>query len=300
MKKRQARNEPSQLFKKVIYFIVSLFVIIVLMADYLYCISLGFFPEDWKKTIVTIERFDPKEKTYSVTGTGFFVIRSTGFEPVFLVTCAHVLESENTIYVGYNLKSGQRDRSKLKLINEDGTRIYKVHPDPSVDIAALRVEPSSNVDYKLIFYDKFCDITAFTDEVIDIRVLGFPLGIVGAEYVNPIVRSGIVSLPSVRDIGLKDESGVVTNPKAFLIDTFVFPGSSGSPIFYKRVTVEGNETKVSTGFAGIIKAYLPYREVAISAQTKRPRIVFEENSGLAVVFPPSLIKEVIDQFFEKQ
>ena len=40
--------------------------------------------------------------------------------------------------------------------------------------------------------------------------------------------------------------------------------------------------------------YVPYREMAFSVQTKQPRIMFEENSGLSQVWPVVLINEIIE------
>ncbi len=36
---------------------------------------------------------------------------------------------------------------------------------------------------------------------------------------------------------------------------------------------------------GVISGYIPYQDIAISLKTKRPRITFEENSGLTIVVP---------------
>src|SRR5947209_17525364 len=66
----------------------------------------------------------------------------------------------------------------------------------------------------------------------------------------------------------------------------MFPGNSGGPIFYMP-TVSVSGPVLSSAFLnnprliGVVSSYLPYVDVAISAQTKRPRITFEENSGLA-------------------
>ncbi len=40
---------------------------------------------------------------------------------------------------------------------------------------------------------------------------------------------------------------------------------------------------------GLVASYLPYRDVAISQQTGRVRLVSEENSGLARVIPIDLV-----------
>jgi hypothetical protein len=35
----------------------------------------------------------------------------------------------------------------------------------------------------------------------------------------------------------------------------------------------------------VVSGYVPYQDVAISVQTNRPRVIFEENSGMAAVIP---------------
>ena len=42
---------------------------------------------------------------------------------------------------------------------------------------------------------------------------------------------------------------------------------------------------------GIVKSYIPFQDVAISQLTQRPRVVFEENSGLANV---ETVDKIID------
>ena len=44
---------------------------------------------------------------------------------------------------------------------------------------------------------------------------------------------------------------------------------------------------------GIVYQFLPYTDTAYSRQTNRPRITFEENSGLASVIPADYIEETI-------
>jgi hypothetical protein len=40
-------------------------------------------------------------------------------------------------------------------------------------------------------------------------------------------------------------------------------------------------------------SYIPYEDIAYSLQTKRPRIVFEENSGLTKVLPADNILKLL-------
>ncbi|GAG99454.1 unnamed protein product, partial [marine sediment metagenome] len=47
-------------------------------------------------------------------------------------------------------------------------------------------------------------------------------------------------------------------------------------------------------FIGIIGEYIPYREIAISTQTGRPRVIFEENTGLSRVWSVPFIREILE------
>jgi hypothetical protein len=44
---------------------------------------------------------------------------------------------------------------------------------------------------------------------------------------------------------------------------------------------------------GVVSSFIPYRETAVSLQTQRPRIVFEENSGLSNVVPIAKLVELL-------
>ena len=59
----------------------------------------------------------------------------------------------------------------------------------------------------------------------------------------------------------------------------------GGPVVLRPAAISIQDTK-ATGRAyliGIIKSYVPYRDVAVSQRTGNPRVIFEENSGLAAV-----------------
>jgi hypothetical protein len=45
-------------------------------------------------------------------------------------------------------------------------------------------------------------------------------------------------------------------------------------------------------FIGVIGEYLTYDDVAFSMQTRRPRIIFEENTGLSRVWSATFINEI--------
>ena len=79
----------------------------------------------------------------------------------------------------------------------------------------------------------------------------------------------------------------------------IFPGNSGGPVVNKPeiISVEGTNSVPSPYLIGIVASYLTYTDTAVSKQTGQSRVVFEENSGLAVVIPADYILETIDTCF---
>jgi len=105
-------------------------------------------------------------------------------------------------------------------------------------------------------------------------VLGFPMGLVGEERNTVIVRSGVMAR-------LRETLARPTN--RYMVDTVVFPGNSGGPIITKpqTVAIQGTWPHLKASLIGLVAAYVPYRDIAVSQQTGNVRVVFEENSGLA-------------------
>lgn len=59
------------------------------------------------------------------------------------------------------------------------------------------------------------------------------------------------------------------------------------------MSVSSTNSYNKSSLIGIVAAYLPYKDIAVSAQTGRQRIVFEENSGLTIIYPVDYILEAI-------
>jgi S1-C subfamily serine protease len=119
-----------------------------------------------------------------------------------------------------------------------------------------------------------------------IYVLGFPMGIVAKDRQYVILRQGVIA--RIRDLFENRNTD-------FVVDAVVFPGNSGGPVILKPevISITGTKSNPKAGLIGIIKSYIPYQDVAISQQTNRPRVVFEENSGLSLVEPVDHILETI-------
>jgi hypothetical protein len=120
-------------------------------------------------------------------------------------------------------------------------------------------------------------------------VLGFPMGWSGAQRNYVIVRQGIIARLSE----MLDRAS-----PTFLVDAFVFPGNSGGPVILKPdiTSIVGTKSQSSAYLIGLVTAYRPYVDTAVSQQTKRARILFEENSGLAEVLPVDVLDEAIKAF----
>ena len=124
-----------------------------------------------------------------------------------------------------------------------------------------------------------------------VYVLGFPMGLVGGDRNFVIARQGAIAR-------IRDCLAGTTN--RFLIDALVFPGNSGGPVILKpdMTSIEGTKRQDRTYLIGVVRAYIPYSDVAVSQQTGHARIAFEENSGLAEVIPMDLVQKLIEQHQE--
>ena len=63
--------------------------------------------------------------------------------------------------------------------------------------------------------------------------------------------------------------------------------------------VQGTRPQNAAYMIGFIEGYIPYEDYAVSAQTQRPRVIFEENSGLAEVIPVDAVQQVVKQAIAK-
>lgn len=216
-----------------------------------------------------------------------------------LITAKHVvtkmqreLNDENML-IFFNSKEGSITfRSIEDVKNKFGVN-WIFHENDKVDIAIIPFGLDPQKDDVLVVPDNLFQTTDRIFETYDIFFLSYQPGI-EQKKVSPIIRNGTISL--------------INDDKTFFIDAFAFPGNSGSPVFLKPSPIRFDEDSISIGgdnlggkFVGIIGAYLPYEEMAISTQTGRPRIVFEENTGLAKVWSVEFIKEITDSdMFKKQ
>jgi len=243
-------------------------------------------------------------------GTPFGQIGGKDAYRVYIVTNRHVIEDHDaltkggSLWVRFNLSSpGAAREYGFALRDAEGKPLWHFHPNPAVDIAVL---PLNNVSVlqsqgaKFSFFRSNAELLTRAkakeiglSEGDGVFVLGFPMGLVGQpgrpeDYV--IVRQGAIA--RVRDALNSSE------PSTFLVDSFIFPGNSGGPVVLRPElsSIQGTRPIAEAYLLGVVKGYIPYTDVAISLQTQRPRVTFEENSGLAEVIPAEYVQEVIADY----
>lgn len=220
----------------------------------------------------------------------------------FLVTNRHVLEGLTNAYIRVNPKERKAPKDYELELKDETRQLWFAHPDPAVDVAVypgslnffreqgMQIEFFPN-DEIVAGRSKLSDLGVAEGDFV--YVLGFPMGLVGEERNIAIVRQGI----------LARVSDALVNPNDnYLIDAFVFPGSSGGPVILKPELAHTDKAKpiLNPFLIGLVKEYIAYQDVAISAQTGKPRIVFEDNSGLAEVIPIDRVQECVDACLKSQ
>jgi hypothetical protein len=109
------------------------------------------------------------------------------------------------------------------------------HPDPDVDLTAVLVGTVLNqareksVDLFTVFLDQRDVLPAVQMDLLtameDIVLVGYPSGLIDSVNRMPIFRQGVTATHPCFDYEGRRE---------FLIDSAIFPGSSGSPVFWRQ------------------------------------------------------------------
>jgi len=246
--------------------------------------------EQIKKTVVFLGRLDEQQRA-DLIATGFLI----RIENVFhLVTAKHVVINPKTgkptdegLCVFFNLKTGGIGYRKLDDIKRQWNVQWLFHQRNDVDVAMIPFGLDPEQDDVLTIPDELFLSIDRVYELYDIFFLSYQPGLQASNRITPVVRSGSVS--------------IVNEDKSLYIDGAAFPGNSGSPVFLKPSPIRFDKRGITIGsdllggkFIGIIGEYLPYREVAVSVQTGRPRVVFEENTGLSRVWSADLVREIME------
>ena len=250
---------------------------------------------------------DPNERVW--IGTGFlYGTLDKKSDPdnrkyaVFLVTNAHVLKGQPNVWIKFNSVSGSGSEDfKGNLYAKNGRELWIHHPKKAIDLGAIFIN-SKFLKKKNMRFNYFKnDEHAYT--VSDLRkqgitegdgvyVLGYPMGLVNTEWQSAICRSGCIA--RIQDV-------LVSGTGDFLVDATVFPGNSGGPVVLQPEDTAISDTKSvdHANLIGVVQSYLPYRDTAVSIQTRLPRITFMENSGLTSVIPVDRINELMKESIKR-
>ena len=263
---------------------------------------MALIPPEYLNTVVALGR--PSESdSVQYTASGFLYGYPTGLDPedgrqwyrTYLITNLHVVQGEKKLMIRFNRPMNQASSIfPLELYGSNGIPVYTTHPE-GADVAAIpisvKVLREQNIEFGVFQGDQHTlprekARASGISEGDGIFVLGFPLGLAGQERNYTIVRQGVIA--RIQD-WLRDEVS------QFLIDASIYPGNSGGPVLTKPEGVHINNTQsyMRCSLIGMISSYLPYQEYAVSEQTGRRRMMFEENSGLAIVEPIDKIHETV-------
>ena len=270
---------------------------------------MALIPPCFLNTVVALGE-QSADGTMKSNATGFLYGHPTGSSDangqklyfVFLLTNRHVFqnasERSDILHARFNKLTGSNTNIyPIRLKDASWT----VHPNPDVDVAVLSIMPQRLTEDGIEYFFFQADDHVMTieqarlDQVSEgdgIFVLGFPLGQTGEDRNYAIVRQGIIA---------RAQDWLKGNTRTFLIDASVFPGNSGGPVLLKPelTAIRGTKSPDKCALIGMVSSYLPYQEIAVSQQTGRPRMMFEENSGLGKVVPHDAIREAVAIAVEK-
>lgn len=241
-------------------------------------------------------------------GTGFIVGRpfvddnGKKLYNTFFVTNKHILENKQNIILRFNsLEENPALDYPIDLCPE-GQSIWVGHISQTVDIAVFYINSQILQNDSAQF--RFFRMDEHTMSVTDMRncgvsegdgifVLGFPMGIVAPQKKYVIARTGAIA--RIRDV-------IEGKQASYLIDATIFPGNSGGPVVIRpeAISIRGTESINKAALIGIVKSYVLYEDVAISQQTGKPRVIFEENSGLALVETVDNIESTVNSCFQQK
>lgn len=187
----------------------------------------------------------------------------------------------------YNRKSPGLGVTPISFIKQHYGVKWIFHPNPNVDLAIIPFPIDPAQSDLLSIPDSLFVTPERLYEVYEVFFPSFQPGIAVQNKITPLFRAGTIAL-------MQDDG-------TLLIDAPAFPGNSGSPVFLKPSPIRFDETGLSIGndqlggkFIGIVGGCITFQDLAMSVQTGRPRVIFEENTGLSIVSSVKLLNEIID------
>lgn len=255
---------------------------------------------------------EEKRTIFAVVGTGVVMVAPGQKEGLpWLVTAKHLLYDPaknwdpDSIQIRFNWfdkKPVDEYMGITMKLKENNKHLWLAHQDASVDLVALPLGISikdagrPSVDpVPIQIYAGATDLY----EGASILVFGYPGAVGPAYWTSAVLRTGIVAWISPE------------NPlsNTFLIDSLVFPGNSGGPVFKVPTGVDqyGNlNVGGKVAFLGIISQgrkeanplYAGDRTIEMQGPKGPVKVVSEQWVGVGVVEPASKVKELLTYAYE--
>jgi S1-C subfamily serine protease len=245
-----------------------------------------FFNQQWLKTVVSIERLERNKgkSEYKSIGTGFII--GSPNNHFILVTAKHVVvDRKGNVKKRLNYRVNHKSQKSIvisdKKCREKGAGDWFVSKNSDVALRIILIFAEADI---LKIPQKHMLEAKLLQSGTPALILGFPMGLRSNDYTRPIARKAMVARA--------DDGNII-------LDGFVFPGNSGGPVVYMPALFGGLTS--AKGYLkkqrliGLVSSYITYREEAVSLQTKRTRMIFEENSGLTNVIPVDEILKIIER-----
>jgi hypothetical protein len=248
-----------------------------------------------KKCVVFLGRLGPEGRPeWRATG---FLIHVSG--AIYLVTAKHAIVNTDTgeptdegLLAWYNLKPGGAFPRSLDDLKKQGYG-WLFPEDSEVDLAMMPFAIIPATDDLVVIPEAMFAATDQLFETLDLLYVAYQPGTENPTKVSPVIRTGMLS--RINDDG------------TYLLDGTAFPGNSGCPVFVKPSATRFGPQGITVGgdtlafrFVGVIGSYIPYRDVAVSQQTGRARIEFEENTGLSQVWSVDHLRAITNSPSFKQ
>ena len=242
------------------------------------------------------------------SGTAFIVSHRHGNKATaFVVTNRHLVEGVRR--GGLVFTVGQQGKpligQRFQLDIDEFPQAWFLHPDPSIDLAVIPLAPLEqaanergvDIYYQLIdtsLVPEATDELAF-DALEEVLFVGYPSGVWDQVNLMPILRRGTTATPPQINFEGRRE---------FLIDAAVYPGSSGSPVFF--CASDGLASRITSDtkffFAGVVAAVFFRQEqqqlvpAPVPANNGHASVMGSEMIDLGLVIKSSQVVHLINAY----
>lgn len=267
---------------------------------------------DFASTLSSTVVFLFEEGGGSPIGTAFIIgyplpSKPDAFVPI-VVTAKHVVGDYEKVVARFTAKSGKAPVSALYDLTELRANgdVWE-HPDEGVDLIVFRTPHFQQVEYRPFPMNLIASKELYREQDIKAtdRVI-FPcllVNFMGMSRNYPVVRDGSIALIPEEAVPLEYKVGtrsIRTNQQVILIDATSIPGASGSPVFlWPGPRLKGGAFAVGgmqPWLLGIMHGFYPAlpREL-LEVKTTGAVSLFQENSGIAIVFPSWRLLEILQR-----